>query len=244
VGIDLDGTLINTEVEVSRITADLATRHGASITTEQVMRRYAGQSSTGKFESLFNDQGIPVNKDQITQLGAEHELRKRELYDRPNLPVITGAMNALKAFRFLGIKVGVITTNARARAEAGLKKTGMAEYVDGGIWTADMGYAAKLAPDTLIAFMQQYNASPDKTVYIGDNLTDAKTGKAAGVARTVILLDEMFGTGHEAEVKKEELKHAGATHVVRTFSGVLYASLGKRAAALRSNKPQSAPSAP
>lgn len=85
----------------------------------------------------------------------------------------------LEALKQAGLTMAVVTSKRVEPAVTGLQHCGLYEYFDlvvGG----DQGYAAKPAPDSLLACMEQLGLTPNECIYVGDSPYDIQAGHAAG----------------------------------------------------------------
>jgi phosphoglycolate phosphatase len=95
-----------------------------------------------------------------------------------------GAREVLEELRSRGFMLGV-ATNGEASLTLGVLETlGALELFDV-VVGADMVDEGKPAPDVILKACELAGAPPGKTVYVGDQPTDAKAARSAGVARSV-----------------------------------------------------------
>src|SRR5436309_516825 len=87
---DCDGVLIDSEIIVCRIAAEELTRLGYKISTEEVMRRFAGRPDGEMRAAIEQDWGKPVPEDYRKRVNA----RTEEAY-ASELRIMPGLTDAL-----------------------------------------------------------------------------------------------------------------------------------------------------
>lgn len=228
--LDVDGTLFDTEFDVSRLSADLAVEKGCRITAEEVHQRFSGLGSRAKFEAIAQHAGGHFSHDDLTYLSQEHERRKQALYDRDTIPVVAGVPQVLAVLRDAGHLLSVGSTNKTARSQLGLTKTGLLHFVTESqpqgddrpyrIYGPDLVEGRK-KPDPAIfqKAMAVHGSVPSDTIVIEDSAPGVVAGQRAG-ARVIAYLDQHFGQGPAAAAREKDLREAGAFAVVRHFQEI------------------------
>jgi phosphoglycolate phosphatase len=120
-----------------------------------------------------------------------------------------GVSEALERLRSTGFILGVATNGEASLARGVLEKLDSLRLFDV-VVGADMVDEGKPAPDMIFKACDLTEAPPDKTVYVGDQPTDAQAGSHAGVAMVVGVGGvELLGVGADAVVESvSELKTA------------------------------------
>jgi phosphoglycolate phosphatase len=95
-----------------------------------------------------------------------------------------GAREALEGLRTRGFMLGV-ATNGEASLTLGVLETLGALELFNVVVGADMVNEGKPAPDMILKACELAGVSPEMTVYVGDQPTDAQAAKNAGVAYNV-----------------------------------------------------------
>ena len=85
------------------------------------------------------------------------------------------------------LKIAIATSDDRAPTQATLAGLGLAHWVDA-VVCADDGLPLKPAPAMIITICRTLDVSPARTVMVGDNPDDLRTGRAAGVGLVVGVL--------------------------------------------------------
>ncbi len=107
-----------------------------------------------------------------------------------DLPALFGRLRAA------GRQLAVATTDDREPTDATLRAFGVREQV-GAMVCGDDGFAAKPAPDAVLAICQALGSEPRCCAVIGDSPADIAMGRAAGAALVVGVLS---GLGSRADL--------------------------------------------
>ncbi|MGS4944211.1 HAD family hydrolase [Meridianimarinicoccus sp. RP-17] len=100
-----------------------------------------------------------------------------------------------------GLRLGVVTNDLEGPTRAHLREAG----IDGAfmrVIACDSGFAAKPAPDMLLAFCEMAGLDPEEVVMVGDSAHDMVAARAAGMHRIAVL------TGVATRTQLEPLAHA------------------------------------
>jgi len=102
-------------------------------------------------------------------------------------PVEAAPLAPLMAdLRQRGLVLGVVTNDMEAPARAHLRAAGI-EGAFARVLGGDSGFAAKPAPDMLLAFCETLGLDPAGTLMVGDSAPDMVAARAAGMARVGVL---------------------------------------------------------
>jgi phosphoglycolate phosphatase len=85
-----------------------------------------------------------------------------------------------------GLKLGVVTNDLESPARAHLREAGIDGAFDRVI-ACDSGFAAKPAPDMLLAFCEMIGLEPREVVMVGDSPHDMVAARAADMHRIAVL---------------------------------------------------------
>ncbi|MCK4400392.1 HAD family hydrolase [Candidatus Bathyarchaeota archaeon] len=221
---DLDGTLVDDQARYRRLAESRMKAMTRNVSKEaaETWARLEGVDP----ESLLVDMNGPLSKAPRREdlavaavalyLHGHPWHRARELskaiYDeadeiqrRSYAPrFFPGAREAFEGLRSRGFRLGVATNGEASLTRGVLETLGALELFDV-VVGADMVNEGKPAPDMILKACELAGASPEKTVYVGDQPTDARAARSAGVAYNV-------GVGGT------ELLDAGADAVVGSVS--------------------------
>lgn len=114
----------------------------------------------------------------------EHELAESAAV-APLAPAVDLAP-FLQGLKVSGYKLGVMTNDAEAAAEAHLGAAGVRDLFDF-VCGFDSGFGAKPDPEPLLAFCRHVQVDPFHTVMLGDSTHDLQAARAAGMAAVGVL---------------------------------------------------------
>jgi pyrophosphatase PpaX len=90
-----------------------------------------------------------------------------------------GAVEAVRALRDRGIRLGIVTSKNRGGVERGLAVAGFDGLFEA-IVTSDDLEASKPDPAPVLAALERLGAAPDHTLFVGDSPHDIAAGRNAG----------------------------------------------------------------
>ena len=201
---DCDGVLIDSEIVVCRLTAEILTDLGYPVTTEEVIRRFAGRPERGMIADIEADWGQPVPPEFFPRVrqGIEHayatELRI--------MPGITDLLDRLQA------RTCVASSAYPAKLKLGLQAVGLHDRFAPNIISASWVAKGKPAPDVFIYAAGWMRTPPADCVVIEDSTAGVRAAIAAGM--------RVFGfTGgrHCGAAHRQNLLDAGAEQVMASF---------------------------
>lgn len=238
---DLDGTIFDTEFEVSRITADIAAEKGAAMPVEDVFRTFAGLSGHDKFKGIGASCGLTFNAEELSAMNDEHEARKQQIYYRPSIPVVPGVPEVLEALQAAGDVLSIGSSNPTTRSRLGLGKENLLRYFGDRLYGPDLvGERKKPDPAVFQRAMHEQGSDPRHTVVIEDTEPGIVAGYRTG-AFVIAYLDPRFGNGAAAQKKEQSFRAAGANVVVRDFRDIPKVMPAADAAPQASRKPPQKP---
>ncbi|WP_025032896.1 HAD family hydrolase [Bradyrhizobium sp. DOA9] len=194
---DCDGVLVDSEVISCRAHADVLTRHGYPITSEQVFERFLGRSTK------------QANLEIETELGrklpeAYHGDLQDELFRsfEADLEAIRGIHDVLDV---VTQAVCVASSGSHQRMRVSLGSTGLHERLAPNIFSASQVKSGKPAPDLFLFAARQMGVPPERCVVIEDSLAGIAGARAAGM--TVF---GFYGGSHCGDDYPGTLRQAGA----------------------------------
>lgn len=172
---DLDGVLINS-LETMKKAFEIAyakiVGHGNPPFDGYV--KHLGKS----FKQIMEAMGLPENMASPYADESNRLIDKIELYAE-----ISGVLSALK---MEGFNLGVATGKDGNRARKILERLGILDYF-GLVIGGDEVLNAKPDPEIINKHLMFFKTSPDKTIFVGDSLSDLVAGKKAGVITAAAL---------------------------------------------------------
>jgi Predicted phosphatases len=207
---DMDGTLMNTDVDYSAM---------ADLVFDEMVKAGIPESAIDRSGgSKFNlDSGVKylVEAGRANEL---HEIEKRiasrardiELENSDLARPFPGALRLLTELRKKGFKTGVLTRGCREYAAKILTQNNVMELLDGLVCRDDFSEAdAKPSPMAMQNLAKAVGCNVNEIVYIGDHGMDYKCAKTAGAGFIGVL---------SGAYAKEDWKKAGEAEIVNTIA--------------------------
>lgn len=212
---DLDGTLID-EIPRFRSLAQSRVRALRGMVDEKAVESWARASGVNLETWEVDEDGplvrAPRRDDLIVATaslyasgyawGEANELARRayteadELHAQEYSSVLfDGVGETLKRLREAGFRLALATNDRRVAAERVLLDTKMLGLFDSVVGADDVE-SPKPSPDMILLICEACGCPPSRAVYVGDQLTDMKAGRAAGV-KAVIAVGPSAGTSPE-----------------------------------------------
>jgi HAD superfamily hydrolase (TIGR01509 family) len=197
---DCDGVLVDSEVISCRSHADVLSRHGYPITSEQVFHRFLGRSTRQANAEIEAELGRALPVDFHAQLQSE-QLRAFET-DLEAVPHIHLALDKITQ------AVCVASSGSHQRMRVTLGRTRLYDRLAPHIFSASQVTNGKPAPDLFLFAAAQMNVPPQRCLVIEDSVAGITGASAAGMA-----VLGFHGASHCREGYGEKLRDAGATMV-------------------------------
>ncbi len=198
---DLDGTLIDSRLDLAESTNEMLSEYGATPLPVDAVAAMVGEGAKVLVARALGAAGLdPDDPDALR--------RFREIYDR-RLLVHTRPYDGIEEVVSRMAErhpLAVLTNKPEAPSRRLLDAFGLARHfrrVIGG----DSGPARKPDPAGLHALMAEFGASPPATWLVGDSMIDVQTARRAGVRMCVALYGfgqlrgELVLDGSEATVR-------------------------------------------
>jgi HAD superfamily hydrolase (TIGR01509 family) len=198
---DCDGVLVDSEVISCRTHAEMLTRHGYPISTEQVHERFLGRSSREARLEIERELGRALPDDLETELRAE-------LYRsfEASLEAIPGIAAVLAN---ISQPVCVASSGSPERIRTSLTLTGLYDRFAPNLYSAAQVQNGKPAPDLFLFAAAQMQVAPARCLVVEDSVHGVMAARAAGM--TVL---GFHGGSHCRPSTAAALRDAGA---VATF---------------------------
>ena len=175
---DLDGTLIDSRRDLADSANQLIAEKGGTPLDLDAITRMVGHGAAQLVQSALEASGIEATEDGLR--------RFLEIYDTRMLSTTRPYPGIPQALAQLsGHTRAVLTNKPRRPAEWILTMLGMQHHfveVVGG----DGPHARKPDPEGLVHLMTAHQASPDRTVLVGDSPIDVETARRAGTHCCVV----------------------------------------------------------
>jgi phosphoglycolate phosphatase len=206
---DMDGTLINSEIGITRCVAHALTQMGLEVPSDSELRRWIGPSLRTSFAPLLRDEGL-------VERAVEHYRDRFETHGWAEHEVYDGIADAVEALHAAGHRLAVVTAKnePHARKIAAHLPFGH-RFVD--VIGATIDGSRSHKPELIAEALQRLGAAPRECWMIGDRRMDIEGALHHDMRHVGVL----WGFGGE-----DELRTAGARQLVsdpRELPGLLAA---------------------
>jgi HAD superfamily hydrolase (TIGR01509 family) len=202
---DCDGVLIDSEIVVCRIAAEELTRIGYSITTEQVIERFAGRPDGEMRAEIESDWGKPLPPDYKARIDQLVE----QAYHK-ELRAVKGVVEVLEA---LEIPVCVASSSFPEKLRLGLEVAGLYKRFAPNVISATAVAYGKPEPDVFIFAAGWMKVPPRNCLVIEDSTAGVRAGRRAGMR-----VFGFAGGSHCGNGYRERLLEAGTELVFETMT--------------------------
>ena len=196
---DLDGTLVDTALDLGAALNLQLARHGKPALAEALIRPVASHGTTGLLKLGFD----------ITPTDIDFENKRIEYLDlyesvfTRNPVLLPGIEELLSQLDSQSVRWGIVT-NKQRRFSVDLIKA--VKYAGGNLFDGsaclvcgDDAALPKPAPDTLLLACKQTSSVTNACIYVGDAERDIQAGRAAGMKTIVALFGYIADTDHPAD---------------------------------------------
>lgn len=170
---DCDGVLIDSEILVCRIAAEELTKLGYSITTEQVIQRFAGRPDHEMRAEIEHEWGRPIPEGYRESVNA----RTVESY-ATELKIMPRLMEALDQ---IDLPVCVASSSFPEKLRLGLETVGLYERFMPNVVSATLVAHGKPEPDVFLFAAGWMKTSPKKCLVLEDSVAGVTAGVRAGM---------------------------------------------------------------
>jgi len=206
---DCDGVLVDSEVLVVEVEAELLTAAGFELTAAEIIDRFVGLSYTTMMQTLEADYGreIPEDLSKRVQEAALDRLR-REV--RP----VPGVAEALAELTRSRQRLCVASSSDLDRVTMSLAVSGIDQhFAPEAIFSAQMVEQGKPAPDLFLHAARTVGVAPERCIVIEDSPHGVEGAVAAGMA-----VVGLTAGGHAGPALARRLSEAGADAVFATVA--------------------------
>ena len=205
---DLDGTLIDSALDLGGAGNDLRERRGLPPLPLETFRPMTGTGARGMLRVALglspDDADFEALKDEYLAIYAARLTRLTRVFD-----AMAPVLDALDA---AALPWGIVTNKHSRFAEPVVAGTGLATR-SRVLVCGDTTARAKPFPDPLLEAARRLAVDPAHCLYVGDDLRDIQAGQAAGMG-TVAAAWGYLGDG-------EPIEAWGADHLARTPAELL-----------------------
>jgi HAD superfamily hydrolase (TIGR01509 family) len=198
---DCDGVLIDSEIIACRVDAEALTAIGIAMTTEEVIRQYAGISQKDMRAMIEAKHGISLPPDfEVEAERRAHKMMAAELRAMPGMKGVIASIAGPYC-------IASSSTYEKLRHTLGL--TGIYDLFVPNIFSSSEVARGKPAPDLFLFASRRMDAEASACVVVEDSVAGVSAARAAGMRAIGFVGGAHCLTGHA-----ERLKQAGAETVV------------------------------
>ena len=172
---DLDGVLVDTEHVWDEVRRALVEERGRAYTTE-AQAAMMGMSSTEWSAYLHDEVGLAEPAEEINATVVSRMLTRY----REDLPVVPGAVEAVRALAENGLPLAVASSSNRELIEAVLDLLGVADAFAVVVSSEEVG-RGKPAPDVYLEAARRLGVEPAACVAVEDSSNGLRSAHAAGM---------------------------------------------------------------
>ncbi len=202
---DCDGVLIDSEVLVCSVGAEVFTAHGFPITAAEIARRFIGRSAAHMFGEIEKDTGRALPETLRDDLKARvNAALAGEVAAMPGLVPLLDRLE---------VPACVASSSDPERLRAALGAAGLYDRFHPHVYSAVQVPRGKPAPDLFLHAAARLGVDPGACLVIEDSLAGVAAALAAGMA-----VIGFTGGGHCGPGHGEVLLEAGAGRVVPSMA--------------------------
>ena len=177
VSIDLDGTLLDTAVDLHAACAAMLVELGRPALTLADTRRFVGKGMRILVERCLDGEG--QTNETLVDTGVDvfrrHYLRENGKHAKP----FPGVVDGLNQFRDMKVQLAVVTNKPMAFTEPLLQRTGLNKYFSE-VLGGDSLPEKKPHPAQILHACKKFGQTPLFGLHIGDSRHDMEAAHAAG----------------------------------------------------------------
>ena len=202
---DLDGTLMDSEAMVIACFTYLFKKYSdVRLFTEEKKKEVFGPPLREEMIRLFPDQ----DPDQMVK---EYQRYQSSFSWRDEVGLFPYVKETLDVLYQEGYQMGIVSSRLTGSCESWVKQLGLSSYFEV-ILGRDQYQREKPYPDGILYAGRKMKRGHDSCIYIGDNVSDVESARAAGVYAICYLSDK---------TKLEEIKAAHPNRIIKKMSDVL-----------------------
>lgn len=178
---DCDGVLVDSEHIVCRILAEEMNKLGLETSVEALDEEFSGRPAADCLLEIETRYGGPLPEHYFHNT----ERRIREAFHAELEPVagIEELLEHLSQVKLqTGLKSCVASSGSHEKMQLTLNKTGLYDYFDGRIFSADDVSRGKPHPDLFLHAAQSMGVEPQHCLVVEDSIAGVKAAVAAGMA--------------------------------------------------------------
>ena len=169
---DCDGVLVDSERLTNTVFAEMLNELGLSLTLDDMLDKFVGNSMTTCREMIKEMLGRPVPEDFVEQ----YRMRARKALES-NLKPVNGVEEALQRIQ---VPYCTASSGDHEKMRMTLGITGLLPYFEGKLFSVTEVARGKPHPDVFLYAAEQMGAKPRRCVVVEDTSIGVAAGVAAG----------------------------------------------------------------
>lgn len=176
---DLDGTLIDSVRLILDSYHHTLSVHGLPPRPDEHWLRGMGTPLRVQFREWSED---PAQLEALVVTYREYNLRHHDGRVTP----YPGVVDMIRWIRTAGTRTALVTSKNREGALRGLRVSGLEGTMEAIIGADDVTHP-KPHPEPVLRALEQLDAAPRDTLFVGDSVHDMESGRQAGVSTAAVL---------------------------------------------------------
>ncbi|MFI2812227.1 HAD family hydrolase [Microbulbifer sp. JSM ZJ756] len=173
---DCDGVLVDSETIVCRVLAEEMNKLGMEATAEELDEQFSGRPAKDCLLEIETRYGGPLPDHYF----GNTERRIREAFHHELQP-IAGIEDLLDHLLQVSLRSCVASSGSHEKMQLTLNKTGLFEYFNGRIFSADDVRRGKPWPDLFLHAAHTMGVEPHRCLVVEDSIAGVKAAVAAGM---------------------------------------------------------------
>lgn len=173
---DCDGVLVDSERIVCRILAEEMNKLGMPTSAEELDEQFSGRPAEDCLLEIEKRYGGPLPDHYF----GNTERRIREAFHAELQPV-AGIEGLLEQLMQMGLPSCVASSGSHQKMQLTLRKTGLYEYFDGRIFSAEDVSRGKPWPELFLHAADAMGTAPEHCLVVEDSIAGVRAATAAGM---------------------------------------------------------------
>ncbi|SFD09612.1 Haloacid dehalogenase-like hydrolase [Microbulbifer thermotolerans] len=173
---DCDGVLVDSETIVCRVLAEEMNKLGLKTTPEELDEQFSGRPARDCLLEIETRYGGPLPEHYFHNT----ERRIREAFHNELQPVC-GIEDVLDHLLQINLPSCVASSGSHEKMQLTLNKTGLYDYFDGRIFSADDVSRGKPWPDLFLHAAEVMGVEPRRCLVVEDSIAGVRAAVAAGM---------------------------------------------------------------
>jgi phosphoglycolate phosphatase len=176
---DLDGTLVDTIPGIAHAVEHTLGALGLAGPGEDALRHQIGGGARRLLTALLGEENADLLDEALVEFSAYYDAHAE--WGTVLYPSVQATLDHLRGH----VGLAVATAKSRAGTERVLNHFGLLDHFGAVVTMTDMA-RPKPDPGCVTTILSQLGAAPERTILVGDTLTDVQTAANAGVRSWVV----------------------------------------------------------